>query len=232
MPILTCPDCGTQNRVPDDYPPEQRSICGRCKKSLEPQPQEARMKLPKNAIRFNCFACNGPLEAGIAQAGDDIKCPHCDAAISIPRIPSNPYSRPIATIMRQMRAVPIAFPYFPQLIQIVVLSLVLAILAMLFLSVGLAAQVCGVFEGLIIDAQKQMREGSAVERSAQAISICLYLLFILPFWVVQFPFSFIGSLWSSYRFGSFFILLLLVGGAVAVRAYWPQIVGLWSHLAP
>ena len=96
----------------------------------------------------------------------------------------------------------------------------------------MASQVCGVFEGLILDAQKQMREGSAVERSAQAISIGLYLLFILPFWLVQFPFSFIGSLWGSYRFGSFFILLLLAGGAVAVRAYWPQIIGLWTRLTP
>ena len=232
MQILTCPNCGTQNQVPDDRPPEQRSICGRCKKSLEPQPREAGMKLPKNSIRFNCPACTGPLEAEIAQAGDDINCPHCKAAISIPRIPSNPYTRPISTILRQMRAVPIGFPYFPQLIQIVVLSVVVAILAVLFVTVGLAAQVCGVFEGLILDAHKQMREGSAVEKSAQAISIGLYLLFILPFWIVQFPFSLIGSLWSNYRFGSFIILLILCGAIVAVRAFWPQIIALWHHIFP
>ena len=190
------------------------------------------MKLTKNVIRFKCPACKGPLEAGIAQARDDIACPHCHAAISIPLFPSNPYSRPIAKIMQQMRAIPITFPYFPGLIGIAVSSLVLVILGILFLSVGLAAQVCGVFEGLIHDAQKQMREGSAVERSAQAIAICLYLLFILPFWIVQFPFLFIGSLWSFSRFGSFLSLLLLTIGAAAGRAYWSQIIGLWSHLAP
>ncbi|MEI7819561.1 MAG: hypothetical protein WCK55_01490 [Verrucomicrobiota bacterium] len=189
-------------------------------------------KPPKNTIRFNCLACSGPLEAEIAQAGNNIKCPHCNAAISIPRIPSNPYSRPIGTIIRQMRAVTIAFPYFPQLIQVVVLSVVIAILAILFITVGLAAQICGIFEGLIVDAQKHMREGSAVESSAQAISIGLYLLFILPFWIVQFPFSFIGSLWSSRNFGSLILLMLLAAAAIAVRAYWPQIIQLRNHQAP
>lgn len=223
MQLVICSECGTQNRLPDTYSSDKRSVCGRCKKSLVYQPSNLPMKQRKNAIRFNCPTCSGPLEATLLQAGDDINCPVCNSPITIPRIPNNPYSRPIATILRQMRAVPIGFPYFPQIIQITVLSVVMVILALLYVTIGLAAQVCGVFEGLILDAHKQMQEGSGVERSAQAISICLYLLFILPFWIIQFPFSFIGSLWSSYRFGSFVILLLFIALAVAVKIYWQQL---------
>ena len=174
------------------------------------------MRFQKDTIRFYCTTCKASLEANIAQAGNDIKCQYCSAALSIPRIPINPLSRPILAIVQQMRIIPIAFPFFPQIIQFTALSLVLIILATLFITVGLAAQVCGVFEGLILDAQKQMAQGSAVEKSAQAISIGIYVILMLPFWFIKLPFSLIGSLWSSYRKGSFLILLLLLTVLVAV----------------
>ena len=96
-----------------------------------------------------------------------------------------------------MKGVPLPFPYLPQLIQLAVLASVLALFGVLFITIGVVMQAAGVFRGLILDTQKHLREGSTVERSAQAINIGIYSLLFLPFWMIQLPFSLVGSIWSS-----------------------------------
>ena len=97
--------------------------------------------------------------------------PQCSAPLTVPRIPTNPYLRPINNVVRQMKTVPFPFPYIPQIVQLSVLTSVLLLFAGLFVTIGLVSQIAGVFRGLILDAQKHLREGSAVERSAQAVSM-------------------------------------------------------------
>jgi hypothetical protein len=144
-------------------------------------------------------------------------------ATNLPRIAANPYSRPIGKICGQIGSVPWTFPFFPQLIQLAVLALVLCLFGILYITIGIVSQIKDVFHGLILDAQEQMREGSAVERSAQAVSIGVYSLLMLPFWLIQLPFQLIGSLWSSSRFGTVVVIVVIVGGIYALRAFWPQI---------
>jgi DNA-directed RNA polymerase subunit RPC12/RpoP len=154
---------------------------------------------PRNTIRFKCFDCGRQMEARSQDGGVDTNCPHCSAPLTVPRIPGNPYLRPIKNVVRQMKAVPFPVPYVPQIIQLAVLAIVLLLFACLFITIGLVSQIAGVFRGLILDTQKHLREGSAVERSAQAVSIGIYSLLFVPFWLIQLPFSTIGSLWSSHR---------------------------------
>src|SRR5437016_2644684 len=59
--------------------------------------------------------------------------PHCAAPLTVPRIPPNPYLRPIKNIVRQMKGVPLPFPYLPQLIQLAVLTSVLALFGIRFM---------------------------------------------------------------------------------------------------
>src|SRR5881398_3360774 len=132
--------------------------------------------VPKNTIRFKCVDCGRQMEARSQDGGVDTNCPHCAAPLTVPRIPPNPYLRPINNIVRQMKAVPFPFPYLPQLIQLAVLTSVLVLFAVLFITIGVVTQAAGVFRGLILDTQKHLREGSTVERSAQAISIRIYSL--------------------------------------------------------
>jgi hypothetical protein len=113
-----------------------------------------------------------------------------------------------------------------------VLALVLCIFALLYVTIGIVSQVDGVFRGLILDAQKQMREGSSVERSAQAVCVGVYSLLLLPFWFIQLPFSFIGSLWSSSRLGTLVVTVLIIAAGFSVRAYWPQMVDALQLLQP
>src|SRR5205814_4435611 len=114
------------------------------------------------------------MEARAQDGGVDTNCPHCAAPLTVPRIPPNPYLRPIKNIVRQMKGVPFPFPYLPQLIQIAVLTSVLALFAVLFRTIGVVTKAAGVFRGLILEAQKHLREGSTVERRGTAISIVVH----------------------------------------------------------
>ena len=66
--------------------------------------------LPKNTIRFKCVDCGRPMEARAQDGGVDTNCPHCAAPLTVPRIPPNPYLRPIKNIVRQMKGVPLSIP--------------------------------------------------------------------------------------------------------------------------
>ena len=184
------------------------------------------MASPTSTFRFSCRQCGQHVLARLQDGGLEIECPNCHAPITIPRIPTNPYSRPIETICRQITSVPWRFPFFAQVIQFLVLVLVLCIFALLYITIGIVSQIAGVFYGLILDAQRQMKEGSAVERSAQAVCIGVYSLLLLPFWVIQLPFQFVGSLWSSSRLGTVVVVVLIIIGAYALRASWPQVIQL------
>src|SRR5437868_9234034 len=180
----------------------------------------------KNTIRFKCVECNRQMEARSQDGGVDTQCPHCSAPITVPRIPSNPYLRPIHMIARQIKAVPFPFPYLPQVIQLSVLVLVLGIFAFLFITIGLVSQIAGVLKGLILDARRHLQEGSAIERSAQAISIAIYAGLWLPFWLIQLPFSFIGSLWTIHRFGALVTVAAFLALIDAIAFYSSQIIRL------
>jgi DNA-directed RNA polymerase subunit RPC12/RpoP len=172
--------------------------------------------VPRNTIRFKCVDCGRQMEARSQDGGVDTNCPHCSAPLTVPRIPPNPYLRPIKGIVRQMKSVPFPFPYIPQVIQFAVLASVLVLFACLFITIGVISQVAGVFRGLILDTQKHLRVGSPVERSAQAVSIGIFSLLFIPFWLVQLPFSLIGSLWSSHRLGALITTAVLLSIIYAI----------------
>ena len=148
----------------------------------------------------------------------------------MPRLPTNPYLRPINNVVHQMKAVPFPFPYVPQLVQLIVLTSVLLLFAGLFITIGLVSQIAGVFRGLILDAQKHLREESAVERSAQAVSIGIFSLLFVPFWLVQLPFSFIGSLWSSHRLGALATTAVLLSIIYALTLYSPYLIKFFAFV--
>src|SRR5438045_1099066 len=129
---------------------------------------------PRTQFVLNASTADGRWRHAPQDGGVDTNCPHCAAPLTVPRIPPNPYLRPIKNIVRQMKGVPLPFPYLPQLIQLAVLTSVLALFGILFITIGVVTQAAGVFRGLILDTQKHLREGSTVERSAQAISIGIY----------------------------------------------------------
>jgi len=124
----------------------------------------------------------------------------------------NPYYRPIAKFLGSFRAVNWGFPFIPGLVNGVVLVLIIAILCVLYASVGIASQISTSFVGLIADARCQLREGSSVEKSAYTVAIGIYFVLLLPFWMVQFPFQVLGSLWERNGLLAIALLIPILGG--------------------
>jgi len=152
--------------------------------------------IPKTTIRFKCVDCGRQMEARSQDGGVDTNCLHCSARFHASQ--RTPICVQSSMSPGQMKAVPFPFPYVPQIVQLIVLTSVLLLFTGLFVTVG-SSHRSQVFFVDSFDAQKHLREGSAVERSAQAVSIGIFSLLFVPFWLVQLPFSLIGSLWSSHR---------------------------------
>jgi hypothetical protein len=126
-----------------------------------------------------------------------------------------------------MKGVPLPFPYLAQLIQLAALTSVLALFATLFITIGVVTQAAGVFRGLILEARKHLREGSTVERSGTAISIGIYSLLFFPFWMIQLPFSLLGSIWSSRRLSALLTLTLLLSIVYVVTLCSQHLLRFW-----
>ena len=164
------------------------------------------------------------MEARSQDSGVDTKCPHCNAPITVPRIPLNQYFRPINTVVRQIKAVPFPFPYIPQLIQLSVLLVVLGVFGLLFVTIGFSLANCRHLPGTNCRRAKQLREGSTV--GAQVVSVGIYALLWLRFWLTELPFSFIGSLWSSRRVGALVSAAIVLAVFEAIALYSSEIVKL------
>src|SRR5438067_3118460 len=74
-----------------DQPPDRRTW----QEQHGPRLYSLGRALPKNTIRFKCLDCGRPMEARAQDGGVDTNCPHCAAPLTVPRIPPNPYLRPI-----------------------------------------------------------------------------------------------------------------------------------------
>ncbi|MBT3381730.1 MAG: hypothetical protein HN976_40685 [Lentisphaerae bacterium] len=129
-------------------------------------------------------------------------------------IGSNPYYRPISDLYRHLPGIEWEFPFVPQVVQSLVMCFILIVLAILFLTIGVASQTSTAFLKLIAEAREHVRGGSAVERSAWAVTAGVYFFVLLPFWAIQFPFAVLGRIWS--RFPRALPLSLLMSACVLV----------------
>ena len=95
-----------------------------------------------------------------------------------------------------------------------VFCLVLAILALLYVTVGLVAHVSSIFAGLIEQAREDMSEKSTIEKTGFIVAIGIYLLFLAPLWLIQLPFLIIGWIWEFIGYFTFVFL------AAILIVYW------------
>lgn len=152
-----------------------------------------------NEISLICTECNTRIDGSIRDAGKDIKCTSCGHVMQAPKLPKNPFIRPVMSIVEQIKTVEWDFPFVAQGIQCIVLAFVLVLLVVLAATIGIAIQVGGVFHVLLLDATSKFKVGGYAERSAYAICAGIYLMLFIPFWIVQLPFSILGWLWTCSR---------------------------------
>ena len=165
-------------------------------------------------IRFKCRLCRQPLEAEVDMMGSEVECPTCRKMIRVPLhvFSINPFRRPIRKFVSDIGGIQWQLPYFPQAIEVVVLLFVLVVTTILYLTVGIASQISGIFQSLMLDARHQIKTGGLIEKSAYAVAAGIYLLLWLPFWLLLLPFSILGWLWK--HLGYFGLVIAIVVGTV------------------
>jgi hypothetical protein len=160
------------------------------------------------------------MEADIDMMGSIVNCPNCGKKIRIPLhiFSVNPFQRPLRRLADNLSSIQWHVPYFPQLIESFVLILVGGITLVLYLTAGIASQIAGILQSLMMDARQEIKTGSLVEKSAYAVAAGVYLLIWLPFWLILLPFTLLGWLWKHLGYFGL-ICLFIVALLVAVVLY-------------
>ena len=116
----------------------------------------------------------------------------------------------------------------PQVVQALVILLVLTLLCVLFFTVGVLSQIGGIMLTLIFDSTQRFREGSTVEKSAHAITMGIYALIFLPFFIAYLPFTILGWIWGAMRFYGLLLITAIFLGAYVLYRYHPE----YLHFLP
>lgn len=124
--------------------------------------------------------------------------------------PCNPYRRPLLKFVEDIKGIAWEFPYVPQLVECLVLLIVFVITGVLFLTVGVAAQLASIFQGLLIDAKKQIVQGTLIEKSAYAVAAGIYILLWLPLFLLLLPFLMVGWIWDHFGYCGLVIIVMLI----------------------
>jgi hypothetical protein len=125
-------------------------------------------------------------------------------------VQTNPYARPIKEFCNEIATIKWSFPFFHQGIQVVVSLFVIFIIGILYITVGVASQICGLFWRLTLNAARQAKNSSTIEKSAYVIATGVYLVCFFPFWFVQFPFWLVGWAWEIFGYYTIVIFMALL----------------------
>ncbi len=172
-------------------------------------------------IVFTCRFCQQPLEAYADMVSGYIDCPKCGKRVQIPLhvLSLNPFNRPLRQLLANMTNIQWRPPYFPQVIEAAALGFVIVIMVILYLTIGIASQILSIFQGLMLDASREIKTGSLVEKSAYAIATGIYLILWVPFWLVLLPFAALGWTWKHLRyFGLVLVAIVVITCIVLVRS--------------
>ncbi len=129
----------------------------------------------------------------------------------------NSFYGPLAKFESNLRSIKWRFPCLPALVNALTRTLIAFILCLVYLTVGIAAQMGTSFQRLMEEAREQMKSVSAMVRSGYAVAIGIYFVIVVPLWLIQLPFQLIGMIWG--RFGLLAIIPIAAGVLLAV-AYW------------
>ncbi len=174
------------------------------------------------------------MEADSDMMGSDIQCPSCGKQVRIPLhvFSINPFQRPIHRLTGTILSIEWQMPFFPQFIEAVVLVFVILVTAGLYLTIGIASQVAGIFQSLMLDAQHEIKTGSLVEKSAYAVAGGIYVVLWLPFWLLLLPFTLLGWLWKHLGYMGLAIMAVILA-LVCLLAWKPNLItSLFLHEPP
>ena len=135
----------------------------------------------------------------------------------------NPYSEPLKKFWNDLKITKWKFPFILQFVHAIITIFLLAILLVLYVSVGIISQISNSFWDLITVLAHKMSFSNPIESSFYALSATIYFILFLPFFIVQSPIWLSGWFSSKIGFKPFITLLLIIIFSFSVYFFQPQL---------
>lgn len=104
----------------------------------------------------------------------------------------NPYGAPLREFMNEIKNIKPEFPFIPNIIQFSILIFLIILNSVLYPTIGVISQIRDSIWNLIEYSKNKMDTPSVTssESFSYLIAIFIYLIFISPFDIIEFPFIF------------------------------------------
>jgi hypothetical protein len=137
-----------------------------------PLPDDAEQE----TMPFNCPVCFQQCTLSVDMVGKNIECPTCKEKVKVPAysFSINPFQRPIQKILNNLRNIRWRPPFFPNIVEALVLIFVALVTIGLYITIGIASQISVMFMNLMLDARQEIKTGSLTEKSAYAVAGGIY----------------------------------------------------------
>lgn len=126
------------------------------------------------------------------------------------KVAVNPYSEILKTLLSDFRAIKWEFPFILQTIHSLITFVLLFILLVLYVTIGFVSQISNTFWDYLVSIGKKMNYSSPIQTVFHALTVTLYFIIFLPFFIIQIPFWFSGWLTAKIGFKAFIILLITI----------------------
>ncbi len=134
----------------------------------------------------------------------------------------NPYSDPIKKFYSEIKGIQWKVPFILQGIQAFVTIIILAILSILYVTVGIVSQISTTFWDMIVGLGEKMNFSQPIESTAYAIALVLYFILFLPFFILQSPVWFGGWLSTKIGFKPFLVITLIFAVSIYIYFFSPD----------
>lgn len=126
------------------------------------------------------------------------------------QVPENSFGKPIKALICQLKDTDFSFPFLPQIIKIIVISLVILVLFSLYVTIGILSQVSSVLLELMGETSKNISGDSFLNASAYAVAYAIYAILFMPLFIILSPFLLIGLMFKKYKKTLIFFVILAI----------------------
>ena len=139
------------------------------------------------------------------------------------KVTDNPYSKTLNKLFNDLKNVEWSFPYIVQFVHSFITVILLIILLLLYLTLGFISQISNTFWNHLTSIGQNMSYSSPIQSLFYALSVSLYFILFLPFFIFQLPFWFSGWITSKIGFKFFIIVLITIMAAITLHLFKPNI---------
>ncbi len=136
----------------------------------------------------------------------------------------NPFTSPIKTIAGKIVAIRWCMPFLPQVIQLLVQSIIIIILSLLYCTIGIVFNCYSVFCSLLSDTRAEFKNSDLVGKSAYALMAGVYLLLAAPCFLIVMPFMVLGMFWERMSWFGLALYVLIITIVVLIVFQYDSIV--------